>query len=128
MLGKTTTTTTTIMTLLILSVATFLTFQVTYVNAQTQEGQNLEKIQSYISQAQNDLVAGNQTAASYQLSSALSEISNILEKLPHTNTHTHIITHSHSSPHSHDSGHSHEDFFKKHHIYNPSNCPPGLMC
>ena len=122
------TTTTTIMTLLILSVVTFLAFQVTYVNAQTQEGQNLEKIQSYISQAQNDLVAGNQTAASYQLSSALSEISNILEKLPHTNTHTHIITHSHSSPHSHDSGHSHEDFFKKHHIYNPSNCPPGLMC
>ena len=64
------TTTITIMTLLILSVVTFLAFQVTYVNAQTQEGQNLEKIQSYISQAQNDLVAGNQTAASYQLSSA----------------------------------------------------------
>ena len=78
------TTTTTIMTLLILSVVTFLAFQVTYVNAQTQEGQNLEKIQSHISQAQNDLVAGNQTAASYQLSSALSEISNILENLPNT--------------------------------------------
>jgi len=86
MLRKTATITT-IITLLILSGATFLTFQVTYVNAQTQEGQNLEKIQSYISQAQNDLVAGNQTAASYQLSSALSEISNILEKLPHTYTH-----------------------------------------
>ncbi len=40
--------TTTITTLLILSVTTFLTFQFTYVNAQTQEGQNLEKIQSYI--------------------------------------------------------------------------------
>ena len=45
------TTATTIMTLLILSVVTFLAFQVPYVNAQTQEGQNLEKIQSYISQA-----------------------------------------------------------------------------
>ena len=73
------------------------------------------------------LVAGNQTAASYQLSSAISEISNILEKLSHTNTHTHIITHSHSSPHSHHSGHHQEDF-KKHHIYDLSNCPPGLMC
>ena len=79
------------MTLLKLSVATFFTFQVTYVNAQTQEGQDLEKIQSYINQAQNDLVAGNQTAASYQLSSALSEISNILEKLPHTQLHIHIL-------------------------------------
>ena len=121
-------TTTTIMTLLMLSVATFLTFPVTYVFTQTEEGQDLEKIQSYISQAQNDLVAGNQTAASNQLSLAISEISTILDKLPHTNTHTHSITHSHSSPHSHHSGHSHEDFFKKHHIYNPSNCPPGLMC
>ena len=122
------TTTTTITTLLMLSVATFLTFQVTYVNAQTEEGQDLEKIQSYISQAQNDLVAGNQTAASYQLSLATSEISNILDKLPHTNTHTHIIIHSHSSHHSDHSGHHQEDFFQKHHIYDPSNCPAGLAC
>lgn len=121
-------TTITIMTLLVLSLAILLTFPVTYVHTQIEEGQDLEKIQSYINQAQNDLVAGNQTAASYQLSSAISEISNILEKLPQTITHTHIITHSHSSPHSHHSGHSHEDFFKKHNIYDPSNCPPGLMC
>jgi hypothetical protein len=121
-------TTTTIMTLLVLSLVTILTFPVTYVHTQTEEKHDLGKIQSYINQAQNDLVAGNQTAASYQLSSAISEISNILEKLPHTNTHTHIIKHSHSFPHSHHSGHSHEDFFKKHHIYDPSNCPPGLMC
>jgi hypothetical protein len=124
MLIKTTTT----VTLLMLSLTTLLTFPVTYVHTQTEEKYDLEKIQSYISQAQNDLVAGNQTAASYQLSSAISEISNILEKLPHTNTHTHFIKHSHSSPHSHHSGHSHEDFFKKHHIYDPSNCHSGLMC
>ena len=120
--------TTTIMTVLVLSLAVFLTFPITNVHTQTEEKYDLEKIQSYINQAQNDLVAGNQTAASYQLTSAISEISTILEKLPHTNIHIHIIKHSHSSPHSHDSGHSHEDFFKKHHIYNPSNCPPGLMC
>lgn len=115
---------TTIMTSLVISATMVLTFSVVPIYAQTEEGLNLENIQSYISQAQNDLVSGNQTAASYQLSLAISEISNILENLPHTHTHTHHITHSHS----HNSGHHHEDFFHKHHIYDPSDCPPGLMC
>lgn len=116
---------TAIITLLVLSVAVFLTFSVSYIYAQTTgEGKNLEKIQSYISQAQNDLVAGNQTEASIQLSLAISEISNILDSLPHIHTHTHQVTHSHS----HHSGHHQEDYFQKHHIYDPSNCPPGLVC
>ena len=39
------------MTLLVLSLARLLTFPVTYVHTQTEEGQDLEKIQSYINQA-----------------------------------------------------------------------------
>lgn len=45
-------TTITIMTLLVLSLAILLTFPVTYVHTQIEEGQDLEKIQSYINQAQ----------------------------------------------------------------------------
>jgi len=58
-------TTITIMTLVLLSLATLLTFPVTNIYTQTEEKYDLEKIQSYINQSQNDLVAGNQTAASY---------------------------------------------------------------
>jgi len=53
------------MTLVLLSLATLLTFPVTNIYTQTEEKYDLEKIQSYINQSQNDLVAGNQTAASY---------------------------------------------------------------
>ena len=117
-------TTINIVTLLMVSITTLTAFSVIDTYAQT-EDQDLETIQSYISQAQNELVAGNETAASNQLSLAISEISDVLATLPHTHTHTHEVTHSHP----HKSGHHHdEDYTKKHGIYDPKKCPPGLVC
>jgi hypothetical protein len=39
--------------------------------------------------------------------------------------HTHTVTHTH--PH-HADHHHHEDWTTRHHIFNPNDCKPGLMC
>ena len=97
-----------------------------------------ERVTSYLGQAESAVTAGNVTEASDNLGLAIAEMSNLLGEITsdngrHTDTHTHTITHndktthiSHNHPHHTD--HHHGDWFHQHHIFNPSNCKPGLMC
>jgi hypothetical protein len=97
-----------------------------------------DTVMSYITQAESAVASGNTTAASDRLGQAIAELSTLIgiitsEDGRHTDTHTHTITHegnthhiTHTHPHHND--HHHDNWFQKHHIFDPSNCKPGLMC
>jgi long-subunit fatty acid transport protein len=97
-----------------------------------------DTVMSYITQAESALATGNSTAASDRLGQAIAELSTLIGIITsgegrHTDTHTHTITHegnthhiTHTHPHNQD--HHHNNWFHSHHIFNPSDCKPGLMC
>jgi hypothetical protein len=100
----------------------------------------LDQLASNLSQAKAAVASGNSTAVTMQLTGIIGELSDILGKITtdengqyldeHThffthNGHTHTVTHKH--PHNADH-HHHGDWFERHHIFNPSDCKPGLMC
>lgn len=100
----------------------------------------LDQLASNLSQAKAAVASGNSTVVTMQLTGIIGELSDILGKITtdengqyldeHThffthNGHTHTVTHKH--PHNADH-HHHGDWFERHHIFNPSDCKPGLMC
>jgi hypothetical protein len=97
-----------------------------------------DRVMSYITQAETSIAAGNATDASDKLGLAIAELSNLIGEITsdngrHNDTHTHTVTHNDKTTHivhthSHHANHHHDNWFHQHHIFNPSNCKPGLMC
>jgi hypothetical protein len=115
------------------------------VNAQTDSGNQtavLDQLISNMSQAKEAVGSGNSTATTAQLTAIIGELSEILgtetadENGQYLDEHTHFFshkghTHTVTHKHPHNAEHHHHDngnWFEKHHIYNPSDCKPGLMC
>lgn len=114
----------------------------TYAQVENNTNQTLaiEQLVSNLSQAKEGLASGNSTAVTMQLTGIIGELSDILGKITtnengsHLDEHTHFFTHkgqvhtvTHKHPHNAD--HHHQgDWFERHHIFNPSDCKPGLMC
>lgn len=95
---------------------------------------------SNLTQAQSAVSNNNSSLATTQLTSIIGELSDILGKITtendgqHLDEHTHFFTHkdhthtvTHTHPH-HSDHHSHHSWTEKHHIFDPSDCKPGLMC
>lgn len=114
------------------------------VNAQMDSSNQtavIDQLVSNLNQAKEAVGSGNSTAVTMQLTAIIGELSDILGKVTtddgenndeHTHFfthkgHTHTVTHKHphhADHHHHDNG----NWFEKHHIYDPSDCKPGLMC
>ena len=103
--------------------------------------QILDQLITNLTQAQNTVSNNNSELATTQLTSIIGELSDIIGKITADNdgkyldTHTHVFNHkghvhtvTHNHPHHNDHHGHHENWFDKHHIYDPSNCKPGLMC
>jgi hypothetical protein len=123
----------------------FITFGISFggwtlnseVSAQTNNQENSQDL----TQAQNTVSSDNSTVATTQLTSIIGELSDILGKITTDNNgqyldeHTHFFTHkdhthtvTHTHPHHSDHHSHHPSWTEKHHIFDPSNCKPGLMC
>ncbi len=103
----------------------------------------LEQLISNLTQAKTNAANNNTSAAATtsQLTAIIGELSDILGKVTtdnngqHLDTHTHYFTHNdhahtvtHTHPHSSDHHGHNTDWFDRHHIFNPKDCKPGLMC
>lgn len=101
----------------------------------------LDQLITNLTQAQNTVSSNNTELTTTQLTSIIGELSDLLGKITTDNngkyldTHTHFTNHNghahtvtHTHPHHSDHHSHHESWFDKHHIYDPSNCKPGLMC
>jgi hypothetical protein len=101
----------------------------------------LDRLITNLTQAQSTVSSNNSELASTQLTAIIGELSDIIGKIttdnngPHLDTHTHFFNHkghahtvTHSHPHHSDHHGHHESWTEKHHIFDPSNCKPGLMC
>jgi archaellum component FlaF (FlaF/FlaG flagellin family) len=130
----------------------FITFGISFggwtsnseVSAQTNNQENsqvLAQLIENLTQAQNTVSSDNSTVATTQLTSIIGELSDILGKIttdnngPYLDEHTHFFTHkdhthtvTHTHPHHSDHHSHHQSWTEKHHIFDPSNCKPGLMC
>jgi hypothetical protein len=130
----------------------FITFGITFggwtsnneVSAQTNNQENsqiLAQLISNLTQAQNTVSSSNSTAATPQLTAIIGELSDILGKITTDNNgqyldeHTHVFNHkghahtvTHTHPHHADHHSHHQSWTEKHHIFDPSDCKPGLMC
>jgi hypothetical protein len=115
------------------------------VNAQMDSGNQtavIDQLLSNLSQAKEAVGSGNSTAVTMQLTAIIGELSDILGKVTtdengeNLDEHTHVFvhkghTHTVTHKHPHNSDHHHHDngnWFEKHHIFNPNDCKPGLMC
>ena len=97
-----------------------------------------DRVLSYITEDETSIAGGNTTGASDQLGLAIAELSNLRGEITsdngrHTDTHTLTVTHNDKTTHivhthPHHDNHHHNNWFHQHHIFNPSNCKPGLMC
>jgi hypothetical protein len=97
-----------------------------------------DRVLSYITEAETSITAGNTTDASDKLGLAVAELSNLIGEITsddgrYNDTHTHSVTHNGKTTHlvhthPHHANHHHDNWFHQHHIFNPSNCKPGLMC
>jgi hypothetical protein len=134
-----------IMVSFVLSCTLAMMFGPSYIAVQAQnsgttqgEATIADTVMSYITQAESAVASGNTTAASDRLGQAIAELSTLIgiitsEDGRHTDTHTHTITHEGNThhithTHSHNNDHHHDNWFQRHHIFDPSNCKPGLMC
>jgi C-terminal processing protease CtpA/Prc len=103
--------------------------------------QILDQLITNLTQAQNTVSNNNSELATTQLTSIIGELSDIIGKITtdddgkYLDTHTHFFNHkghahtvTHTHPHHADHHSHHESWFDKHHIFDPSNCKPGLMC
>lgn len=99
---------------------------------------SIDQLTSNLTQAREAIASGNSTDATAELTSIIGELSDILGTVTsdqngsNTDEHTHFFTHkghthtvTHKHPHHPD---HHHDWFKEHHIFNPSDCKPGRMC
>ncbi len=101
----------------------------------------LDQLITNLTQAQSTVANNNSELASTQLTAIIGELSDIIGKITTNNngqyldTHTHFFNHkghahsvTHTHPHHSDHHGHHESWTEKHHIFDPSNCKPGLMC
>jgi outer membrane murein-binding lipoprotein Lpp len=99
---------------------------------------SIDQLTSNLTAARESIASGNTTATTAQLTAIIGELSDILGTVTSdtdgaaTDEHTHFFTHkgdTHTMTHKHPHHPSHHhDWFEKHHIFNPSDCKPGLMC
>jgi hypothetical protein len=105
---------------------------------QTTAAATIDQLASNLTQARESIASGNATVTTAQLTSIIGELSDILgtvtsdQNAPTTDEYTHFFAHkghSHTVTHHHPHNPSHHhDWFETHHIFNPSDCKPGLMC
>ena len=98
----------------------------------------IDQLTSNLTAARESIASGNTTATTAQLTAIIGELSDILGTVTSdtdggaTDEHTHFFTHkgdTHTVTHKHPHHSSHHhDWFETHHIFNPSDCKPGLMC
>jgi len=102
----------------------------------------LEQLIANLTQAKTNTANNDSsTATTSQLTAIIGELSDILGKVTTDNsgqyvdTHTHYFTHkdhahtvTHTHSHSSDHHGHHADWTDRHHIFNPKDCKPGLMC
>jgi hypothetical protein len=98
----------------------------------------IDQLAANLTQAKESIANGNTMATTAQLTAIIGELSDVLGKVtsdpngPHMDEHTHFFTHkghTHTVTHKHPHNASHHhDWFKEHHIFNPSDCKPGMMC
>jgi hypothetical protein len=98
----------------------------------------IDQLTANLTQAKQAIASGNTTATTAQLTAIIGELSDILgtvtsdQNAANTDEHTHFFTHkgdTHTVTHKHPHHPSHHhDWFETHHIFNPSDCTPGLMC
>jgi len=101
----------------------------------------LEQLVQNLTQAQSTVSNNDSELATTQLTAIIGELSDIIGKIATNNngqyldTHTHYFTHkghvhtvTHTHPHHADHHSHHESWTEKHHIFDPKNCKPGLMC
>lgn len=101
----------------------------------------LDQLITNLTQAQSTVSNNNSELATTQLTAIIGELSDIIGKITTDNngkyldTHTHFFNHkgnahtvTHTHPHHADHHSHHESWTEKHHIFDPSNCKPGLMC
>jgi hypothetical protein len=99
---------------------------------------SIDQLTSNLTAARESIASGNTTATTAQLTAIIGELSDILGTVTSdtdgaaTDEHTHFFTHkgdTHTVTHKHPHHPSHHhDWFERHHIFNPSDCKPGLMC
>jgi outer membrane murein-binding lipoprotein Lpp len=99
---------------------------------------SIDQLTSNLTAARESIASGNTTATTAQLTAIIGELSDILGTVTSdtdgaaTDEHTHFFTHkddTHTVTHKHPHHPSHHhDWFQQHHIFNPSDCTPGLMC
>ena len=99
---------------------------------------SIDQLTSNLTAARESIASGNTTATTAQLTAIIGELSDILGTVTSdtdgaaTDEHTHFFTHkgdTHTVTHKHPHRSSHHhDWFETHHIFNPSDCKPGLMC
>ena len=101
----------------------------------------LEQLAANLTQAQSTISNNNSELATAQLTAIIGELSDMIGRITTDNngqyldTHTHYFTHkghvhtvTHTHPHHADHHGHHESWTEKHHIFDPKNCKPGLMC
>jgi hypothetical protein len=98
----------------------------------------IDHVASNLTQARESIASGNATVSTAQLTFIIGELSNILGTVTSdqngwtADEHTHFFEHkghSHTVTHQHPHNPSHHhDWFEMHHIFNPSDCKPGLLC
>jgi hypothetical protein len=99
---------------------------------------SIDQLTSNLTAARESIASGNTTATTAQLTAIIGELSDILGKVTtdqnaaYTDEHTHFFTHkgdTHTVTHKHPHHPTHHhDWFERNHIFNPSDCTPGLMC
>jgi hypothetical protein len=98
----------------------------------------IDQLASNLTQARESIASGNATATTAQLTAIIGELSDVLgtvtsdQNAATTDEHTHFFAHKdhpHTVTHQHPHNPSHHhDWFERHHVFNPSDCKPGLMC
>jgi hypothetical protein len=100
--------------------------------------ETIDQLTANLTQAKQAIASGNTTATTVQLTAIIGELSDILgtvtsdQNAANTDEHTHFFTHkghTHTVTHKHPHHPTHHhDWFERNHIFNPSDCTPGLMC
>jgi hypothetical protein len=107
-------------------------------NSTNNQTANLDQLSSNLTQAREAISAGNSTEATAQLTGIIGELSDTIARITsdqngqYQDEHTHVFTHkdhTHTVTHKHPHNNNHhQDWTDRHHIFNPSHCPPGRMC
>lgn len=108
-------------------------------NSTNNQTTNLDQLASNLTRAREAISAGNSTEGTAQLTSIIGELSDTIARITsdqsgqYQDEHTHVFTHKDHThtvthKHPHNNNNHHQDWTERHHIFNPSHCPPGRMC